>query len=53
MVCCVVRAQHGLEPQTIESLNMLKERKTPFIVALNKVRAWGRGTNWEGGWKGG
>lgn len=33
----VIDLVHGLEPQTIQSINMLKESGTEFIFALNKI----------------
>ena len=33
----VVDARRGIQPQTIESLRILRQRKVPFLVALNKI----------------
>jgi len=35
----VIDVTKGVEPQTVESINILRSRKTPFIVAANKVDA--------------
>lgn len=44
----VVDVQKGLEVQTLESLEILRNRKVPFVVALNKVdtvSGWKKGTS--------
>lgn len=45
----VIDIVDGLQPQTYESLRILRARKTPFLVALNKVDrlpGWKSQTTW-------
>lgn len=35
----VIDVTKGIEPQTVESLNILRARKTPFLVCCNKIDA--------------
>jgi translation initiation factor 5B len=37
MAVLVIDINEGLKPQTVESLNILKNLRTPFVVAANKI----------------
>ncbi|MBU0532236.1 translation initiation factor IF-2 [Candidatus Micrarchaeota archaeon] len=45
LVILLVDINQGFQPQTVESIKILKQHKTPFLIAANKIDALG-------GWKG-
>jgi translation initiation factor 5B len=41
----VVDVMQGLQPQTIEAIDILKTNKVPFIIAMNKIDIWKTNSN--------